>query len=150
MELACVWALAALFGSGSESPDLPRLLWTPAPRGVQGSCRGGRCCRSDVQPHLVSLYFHLKPDSDCLSKQTVNSTNYNLKMPCSYFKAVWGFILIAGPAPTVMQLLLGHSWLLPPTPLRVDPDSSHQGPRSALEVVVGDKVRCQAAPSRIR
>ena len=28
-------------------------------------------------------------------------------MPCSYFKAVRGFILIAGPAPTAMQLLLG-------------------------------------------
>lgn len=28
-------------------------------------------------------------------------------MPCSYFKAVWGFILIVGSAPTVIQLLLG-------------------------------------------
>ena len=53
-------------------------------------------------------------------------------MPCSYFKAVRGFILIAGPAPTAMQLLLGAfvaaaspplSWwtLTPP----------HQGPRVA-------------------
>ena len=43
--------------------------------GVWGSCHGGRCCRSDVQPHIWSpSYFHLKPDSDCLSKQTVNST----------------------------------------------------------------------------
>lgn len=28
-------------------------------------------------------------------------------MPCSYFKVVWGFILIADPVPTVIQLLLG-------------------------------------------
>lgn len=27
-------------------------------------------------------------------------------MPCSYFKAVWGFILIVGLAPTVLQRLL--------------------------------------------
>ena len=69
------WALVALFGSGSESPIFLFSSGRPCSLGVRGSCRGGRCCRSDVQPHIWSpSYFHLKPDSDCLSKQTVNST----------------------------------------------------------------------------
>ena len=62
-------------GRGSEAPVFLVSSGRLCSPGVRGSCRGGRCCRSDVQPHIWSpSYFHLKPDSDCLSKQTVNST----------------------------------------------------------------------------
>lgn len=49
-------------------------------------------------------------------------------MPCSYFKAVGGFILIAGPAPTVIQAVAGGACLAAITLfyLLVDPfTSSH-------------------------
>lgn len=68
-------------------------------------------------------------------------------MPCSYFKAVWGFILIAGPAPTVIQLLLGAFVAAASLPL-VDPVLSHQRLRVAWGHE-GDRMGCKAAPSHV-
>lgn len=67
-------------------------------------------------------------------------------MPCSYFKAVGGFILIAGPAPTIIQLLLGAfvaAASLPPCGLI----PSHQRPRVAW--VVKERERYKAIPSHV-
>lgn len=69
-------------------------------------------------------------------------------MPCSYFKAVWGFILIAGPALSVIQLLLG-AFVAAGSLLLVDPVPSHPRPRVAWSLQ-GDRIRCKATPSHFR
>lgn len=61
-------------------------------------------------------------------------------MPCSYFKAVWGFILIVGPAPTVIQLLLGAFAAAASPPALWTPSPSSRG-LGGPEVVEGDEVR---------
>lgn len=68
-------------------------------------------------------------------------------MPCSYFKAVWGFILIADPAPTVIQLLLG-AFAAAASLSPCGPVSSHQSPRVAWGSQ-GDRMRCKATPSHV-
>lgn len=68
-------------------------------------------------------------------------------MPCSYFKAVWGFILIADPAPTVIQLLRG-AFAAAASLSPCGPVPSHQSPRVTWGSQ-GDRMRCKATPSHV-
>lgn len=64
-------------GPGVGPLSLPRLhllSLLPSPPGLLTGW-SGRCCRSSAPSHIwCPSHFHLKPSTDCLSKQTINST----------------------------------------------------------------------------